>query len=49
MVAPEGKPYGDGGFTLLEGMIAVAILGVSMTSLLTSQVASIRATRYAQA
>ncbi len=49
MAAPVGKPYGDGGFTLLEVMIAVAILGVSMTSLLTSQVASIRATRYAQA
>jgi len=30
-------------------MIAVAILGISMTSLLTSQMASIRATRYAQA
>ena len=41
--------YGDGGFTLLEVMIAVAILGISMTSLLTSQMASIRATRYAQA
>jgi prepilin-type N-terminal cleavage/methylation domain-containing protein len=43
------RPYGEGGFTLLEVMIAVAILGVSMTSLLTSQVASVRATRYAQA
>ncbi|HRI06342.1 MAG TPA: type II secretion system protein, partial [Nannocystaceae bacterium] len=41
--------YGEGGFTLLEVMIAVAILGISMTSLLTSQMASIRATRYAQA
>lgn len=36
------------GFTLLEVMIAVAILAVSLTSLLTSQMNAIRATRYAQ-
>jgi len=51
MKAPRAaaSSYGQGGFTLLEVMIAVAILGISMTSLLTSQMASIRATRYAQA
>jgi len=38
----------DQGFTLLEVMVAMAILAVSMTSLLASQTASIRATRYAQ-
>ncbi|MCB9567200.1 MAG: type II secretion system protein [Myxococcales bacterium] len=48
-MAPRRAGYGEGGFTLLEVMIAVGILGVSMTSLLTSQMASIRATRYAQA
>jgi prepilin-type N-terminal cleavage/methylation domain-containing protein len=36
------------GFTLLEVMVAMAILAVSMTSLMTSQMMSIRATRYAQ-
>ncbi|MEZ4384007.1 MAG: type II secretion system protein [Nannocystaceae bacterium] len=49
MAPATPRTYGEGGFTLLEVMIAVAILGVSMTSLLTSQVASVRATRYAQA
>lgn len=43
------RPYGDGGFTLLEVMIAVGILGMSMSALLTSQVSAVRATRYAQA
>ncbi len=38
----------DHGLTLLEVMVAMAILAVSMTSLMTSQMASIRATRYAQ-
>ncbi|MEZ4450205.1 MAG: type II secretion system protein [Nannocystaceae bacterium] len=42
------RPYGDGGFTLLEVMIAVGILGMSMSALLTSQVSAVRATRYAQ-
>ncbi len=37
-----------GGFTLLEVLIAIAILALSMTSLLSSQMASIRATRYAR-
>lgn len=46
---PAGRPYGDGGFTLLEVMIAVGILGMSMSALLTSQVSAVRATRYAQA
>src|SRR5690606_25237869 len=36
------------GFTLLEVMIAVAILAMSLTSLLTSQMNALRATRYAQ-
>jgi prepilin-type N-terminal cleavage/methylation domain-containing protein len=36
------------GFTLLEVMIAVAILSISLTSLLSSQMASMRATRYAR-
>ena len=36
------------GLTLLEVMVAMAILAISMTSLMSSQMASIRATRYAQ-
>jgi type II secretion system protein I len=36
------------GFTLLEVLIAVAILSTSLTSLLRSQMDSMRATRYAQ-
>jgi type II secretion system protein I len=39
---------GAGGFTLLEVMIAVAILSMSLTSLLSSQMAAMRATRYAR-
>jgi prepilin-type N-terminal cleavage/methylation domain-containing protein len=45
------RSYGDHdsrGLTLLEVMVAMAILAVSMTSLMSSQMASIRATRYAQ-
>lgn len=42
------RKSGDQGFTLLEVMVAMAILAMSMTSLLASQTASIRATRYAQ-
>ena len=45
---PPEERYGAAGFTLLEVMVAVAILSVSLTSLLTSQMASMRATRYAQ-
>lgn len=37
-----------GGFTLLEVMVAVAILSMSLTSLLSSQIAAMRATRYAR-
>ena len=36
------------GFTLLEVLVAVAILAISLTSLLTSQMNALRATRYAQ-
>ncbi|TPV93378.1 MAG: prepilin-type N-terminal cleavage/methylation domain-containing protein [Myxococcales bacterium FL481] len=36
------------GFTLLEVLVAIAILGVSLVSLSSSQVASMRATRYAR-
>ena len=46
-----GREYGrhrDRGLTLLEVMVAMAILALSMTSLMASQMASIRATRYAQ-
>lgn len=45
---PPEQRYGAAGFTLLEVMVAVAILSLSLTSLLTSQMASMRATRYAQ-
>jgi prepilin-type N-terminal cleavage/methylation domain-containing protein len=37
-----------GGFTLLEVLVAVAILSMSLTSLLSSQMAAMRATRYAR-
>ncbi len=40
---------GAAGFSLLEVMVAMAILAISLTSLLNAQTASIRATRYAQA
>ncbi|MCR9160927.1 MAG: prepilin-type N-terminal cleavage/methylation domain-containing protein [Nannocystaceae bacterium] len=40
--------YGAPGFTLLEVLVAVAILSISLTSLLTSQMNALRATRYAQ-
>lgn len=36
------------GFTLLEVLVAVAILAISLTSLLGSQMQALRATRYAQ-
>lgn len=39
---------GTRGFTLLEVLIAVAILSISLTSLLSSQMQAMRATRYAQ-
>lgn len=48
MAAPRST-RDHGGFTLLEVLIAVAILSISLTSLLTSQIAALRATRYAQA
>jgi type II secretion system protein I len=41
-------PRGAAGFTLLEVLIAVAILSMSLTSLLSSQMAAMRATRYAR-
>lgn len=40
--------HGQSGFTLLEVLLAVAILALSMTSLLSSQMAALQATRYAQ-
>ncbi len=39
---------GAAGFTLLEVLLAVAILGISLSSMLASQVNSLQATRYAR-
>lgn len=44
---PSRRPYAAG-FTLLEVMIAMAVLAVSMTSLMTSQMQNLQATRQAQ-
>jgi len=46
-MAPRRRKV-DQGFTLLEVLIAVAILSLSLTSLLTSQMSAMRATRYAK-
>lgn len=45
---PPEQRYAAAGFTLLEVMIAMAVLALSLTSMLTSQMASLRATKYAQ-
>lgn len=45
---PPQARYAAAGFTLLEVMVAVAILALSLTSLMTSQMESLYATRYAQ-
>lgn len=48
-VQPPGSPVGNAeGFTLLEVLVAVAILSLSLTSLLGSQLASMQATKYAR-
>ncbi len=46
--ARTGTKAATTGFTLLEVMVAVGILAMSLTSLLSSQMASLRATRYAR-
>jgi type II secretion system protein I len=45
---PLGGGTGAAGFTLLEVLIAVAILSISLTSLVSSQMASLRNTDYAR-
>ena len=42
------QKVGETGFTLLEVLIAVAILAVSLSSLMASQMNSMAATRYAR-
>ncbi len=49
MQVQQPRQAGNAGFSLLEVMVALAILAISLTSLLNAQTASIRATRYAQA
>jgi general secretion pathway protein I len=48
MAMPSMRRRRAGGFTLLEVLIAVAILAISLSSLLGSQMAAMRATRYAR-
>src|SRR5690606_37718888 len=48
MACAGNRRGGGGGFTLLEVLLAVAILAISLTSLLSSQMAALRATRYAR-
>jgi prepilin-type N-terminal cleavage/methylation domain-containing protein len=45
---PADRNIGETGFTLLEVLIAVAILAVSLSSLMASQMNSMAATRYAR-
>jgi prepilin-type N-terminal cleavage/methylation domain-containing protein len=45
---PATPPIGTTGFTLLEVLIAVAILAISLSSLMASQMNSMAATRYAR-
>ena len=48
MARPSRRPANAAGFTLLEVLVAVAILAMSLTSLLSSQMAGLRATNKAR-